>query len=213
VRGKIVKVAYFTEQGLEVILDKLRSQGWLDLFTNTQLRCSASELAEFYARVSVNEGIVTSEVNGVKIVFDTQKLGEILGIPPAGFDIYVREDKSLLGKARLLELAQRLSQQPGLKTPQTVKKEDMAPLHQLLFWFIIKNIIPRGQGRNQADAIDQCFTDLMDRGEQINLPAIMIQHIARIANTTREHDLGYGFLLTQFLSILEWSFRRRLGHR
>ena len=37
----------------------------------------------------------------------------------------------------------------------------------------------------------------MDRGEQINLPAIMIRHIARIANTTREHDLGYGFLLTQ----------------
>ena len=73
----------------------------------------------------------------------------------------------------------------------------MAPLHQLLFWFIIKNIIPQGQGRNQADAMDQCFTDLMDRSEQINLPAIMIRHIARIANTTREHDLGYGFLQTR----------------
>jgi len=66
-----------------------------------------------------------------------------------------------------------------------------------MFWFIIKNIIPRGQGRNQADAMDQCLTDLMDRGEQINLPAFMITHIARIANTTRAHDLGYGFLLTR----------------
>jgi len=37
----------------------------------------------------------------------------------------------------------------------------------------------------------------MDRGEQINLPTIMIRHIARIANTTREHYLRYGFLLTQ----------------
>jgi len=73
----------------------------------------------------------------------------------------------------------------------------MAPLHQLLFWFIIKDIIPRGQERNQANAMDQCFTNLMDRGEQINHPAIMIRHIARIANTTSEHDLGYGFLLTQ----------------
>jgi len=35
----------------------------------------------------------------------------------------------------------------------------------------------------------------MDKGEQINLPTIIIRHIARIANTTREHDLGYGFLL------------------
>jgi len=60
----------------------------------------------------------------------------------------------------------------------------MISLHQLLFWFIIKNVIPQGQGRNLADAMDQCFIDLMDRGEQINLPAIMIRDIARIANTT-----------------------------
>ena len=44
--------------------------------------------------------------------------------------------------------------------------------------------------------MDQCFVDLMDRGEQINLPSIMIRHIARIANTTQDHVLGYGFLLT-----------------
>ena len=72
----------------------------------------------------------------------------------------------------------------------------MSSVHQLLFWFIIKNVIPKGQGRNLADAMDQCFINLLDRGEQINLPTIMIRHIARIPNTTREHDLGYGFLLT-----------------
>ena len=44
--------------------------------------------------------------------------------------------------------------------------------------------------------MDQCLTDLMDRGAQINLPAFTINHIARIATTPRAHDLGYGFLLT-----------------
>jgi len=77
-----------------------------------------------------------------------------------------------------------------------IKKGDMLPLHQLLFWFVIKNVIPRGQGRNQADAMDQCFVNLMEQGEQINLPAIMIRHIGRIATTTRGDDLGYAFLLT-----------------
>jgi len=72
----------------------------------------------------------------------------------------------------------------------------MTSLHQLLLWFIVKNVIPRGQGRNLADVMDQRFIDLMKREEQINLPAIMIRHIARIANTIGEHDLGYGFLLT-----------------
>jgi len=72
--------------------------------------CSQPDLAEFYGRVSVTEGTVTSEVNGVQIEFDTPKLGELLGILAAGFDLYVREDKSFLGKARLLDLNQRLSQ-------------------------------------------------------------------------------------------------------
>jgi len=45
-------------------------------------------------------------VNGVHIEFDAQTLGEILGVPAAGFDLYVREDKSLLGMAKLLDLAQ-----------------------------------------------------------------------------------------------------------
>ena len=93
-------------------------------------------------------------MNGVLIDVDARVLGVILGVPATGFDLYVREEKSLLGKARSLELAQRLSQQPRLKHPQAVKKGDMQPLHQLIFLFIIKNIIPKGQGRNQADAID-----------------------------------------------------------
>ena len=45
--------------------------------------------------------------------------------------------------------------------------------------------------------MDQCLTDLMDQGEQINLPAFMVNHIVRIATTPRAHDLGYGFLLTR----------------
>jgi len=159
--------------------------------------CSQPDVAEFYSNVSHSEGVLTSTVNGVHIEVDSRALGVILGVPAIGFDLYVREDKSLLSKGKLLELAQRMSQQPGLKSPQAVKKGDMQPLHQLIFWLIIKNIIPHAQGRNQADAMDQCLTELMDRGAQINLPAFMINHIARIAATPRAHDLGYGFLLTR----------------
>jgi len=76
----------------------------------------------------------------------------------------------------------------------------MTSLHQLLFWFIIKNVIPRHKVRNLVDAMDQCFVDLINRREQINLPSIMICDIARIANTTWDHVLGYGFLLTLVFS-------------
>jgi len=173
VRGKLVKVSYFQEQGLEVFLDKLKAQGWYELFTNTQMGCSQPVVAEFYANVALSGDVLTSTVNGVLIEVNAQALGVILGVPATGFDLYVREDKSLLSKPRLPELAQHLSQQPRLRSPQAVKKGDMQPLHQLLFWFVIKNIIPRAQGRNQADAMDLCLIDLMDQGEQISLPSCL----------------------------------------
>jgi len=116
-----------------VFLQKLRVQGWFELFTNTQLGCSVHELAEFYTNCSVTEGVVTSTVGEMQLRFDAKTLGEILGIPSTGFDVYVREDKSVLGTARLLELSKKFSQQTRLKTPQSVKKGDMTSIHQLLF--------------------------------------------------------------------------------
>jgi len=56
-----------------------------------------------------------------------------------------------------------------------------------------------------------CYADLLDRGEQINLPAIMISHIGRIANTTKVHDMGYWFLLTSVLEKLGILLRKRVG--
>jgi len=97
-----------------VFLEKLRIQGWLDLFTNTQLGCSALDLVEFYANCKVTNGVVTSEVNGKKLRFNAMKLGEILGVPAVGFDVYVRKDKSVLGTAQLLELAQKLGHKQGV---------------------------------------------------------------------------------------------------
>jgi len=67
-----------------VFLDKLRAQGWLELFTNTQLECSQPDLAKFYANISVTKGRMTSTVNGVLIEVDARALGEILGVPSKG---------------------------------------------------------------------------------------------------------------------------------
>jgi len=56
VRGKVVREEYFQEQNLEEFLEKLQDQGWLTVFTNTQMGCSQPDLAEFYAKVVVTEG-------------------------------------------------------------------------------------------------------------------------------------------------------------
>ena len=84
--------------------------------------------------------MVTSTVNGLN--FNTKKLGEILGVPIEGFDVYVGKDKSVLWPERLLQLTQELSQQSILTAPRFVKKREMTLMHRLLFWFVIKNVIP-----------------------------------------------------------------------
>jgi len=59
--------------------------------------------------------------------------------------------------------------------------------------------------------MDLCYTDLLDQGEQINLPAIMISHIARIANTSRDHDMGYGFLLISVFEHFGIPLQKKVG--
>jgi len=105
----------------------------LDLFTNTHRGCSVLDLAEFYANCAVTNGVVTSTVNGYKLRFDACELGELLGVPSEGFDVHVREDKSILGDERLLEFTRKLAQKPHLSTSRSVRKGKMMPLHRLLF--------------------------------------------------------------------------------
>ena len=50
----------------------------------------------------------------------------------------------------------------------------------------------------------------MDKGQQINLPVFMINHIMRIATTTRAHDLGYGFLLTKVFAHFGVELRKKV---
>jgi len=58
--------------------------------------------------------------------------------------------------------------------------------------------------------MDQCLTDLMDPGEQTNLPAFMFNHIVRIATTPSAHDPGYGFLLTRVFEHFGVELKKRV---
>jgi len=49
----------------------------------------------------------------------------------------------------------------------------------------------------------------MDKGQQINLPVFMINHIMRIATTTRARDLGFGFLLTKVFEHFGVELRKK----
>ena len=86
-----------------MFLDKLRAQGWLELFANTQLGCSVPDLAEFYANCNITNAVVTSDGNEKRnLKFNAKDLSAILGAPAEDFNVHVREDKTVLRTARLL---------------------------------------------------------------------------------------------------------------
>ena len=180
------------------------------MFSNRNVGCSLPDVAEFYANCQVAEGLVTSLVGGIDICFGIEELGDALGVPSSGFGYYLRDDKSVLGPDRLLEITRRLSNQHSLTVPRAVHKGELSPLHRLCYWFLIKNIIPRGQGRDMVDALDLCLTDLLAQGELINLPALMIHHIRWIANISKPHAMGYGFLLTSVLEQAGVSLKKKV---
>ena len=53
--------------------------------------------------------------------FYANDLADLLGVSAEGFDVYVREDKSVLGDEQLLELTQSLAQKPSPTEPQSLK--------------------------------------------------------------------------------------------
>ena len=52
-----------------------------------------------------------------KMKFNAKDLDAILGVPAEGFDVYVREDKTMLGTARLLQLTQNTELANKVESP------------------------------------------------------------------------------------------------
>ena len=52
-----------------------------------------------------------------KLKFNAKDLSAILGVPTEGFDMYVREDKTMLGTARLLQLTQNTKPTNKIESP------------------------------------------------------------------------------------------------
>ena len=91
-------------------------------FSQTPRGCSIPKLVDFYENYVVTNGVVTSIVNDHRLRFNACDLGELIVVPSEDFNVYVHEDKSILGDEHLLELTQRLPQNPHLTEPPSMRK-------------------------------------------------------------------------------------------
>ncbi|KAH0708865.1 hypothetical protein KY290_010377 [Solanum tuberosum] len=192
-RGRTFHPNILSINVVQRVCDLLNSQGWRELFLDTKLLVHEKEVVKFYTNLKVlEENVVTSTVNGVELVFDRSRLGEILCIPSVGLAEYVwATDEQCI-------LTTKYSQGRVTSKARKVLKGEMAPVHKLLFELVHKGVLPRGHKRHIAYFCDMGIANALERKEPVDWPSLMIKHMARVAYPQLgSHQLAFGNLLTR----------------
>ncbi|KAH0686209.1 hypothetical protein KY289_016976 [Solanum tuberosum] len=171
--GRVFDPDILTQFGMGNLVDAVTIQGWNHLFEPPAPYLDNPEVREFFYKMKLpEEGGITTTVRNVKIHLDEETLGIILGVPVMG--------------VRTIE---------GCK-PSGLPKKFLKGEYQLMFEFINKVMVPRTEKRTVASAADLFLMEKLDELEEINLPAIMLEHMHRVITwKNSKHGIPYGYLL------------------
>lgn len=96
---------------------------------------------------------------------------------------------------KLVYLVDIISKGQEFAKGYAISKKVMEPLEQFFYMFIVKNFIPQGEGRENVNfrnlQLIECFT----HGSPINLPSLMLQHIAHVMKEPKEVKIPYACLI------------------
>lgn len=84
----------------------------------------------------------------------------------------------------------------------------MEPVHKLLFEFVNKCLLSRSERRHETSYLDLAVMEVMDQNRPINLPLLMIKHVARSVDKEKyTPTLPSRFLLTRVFEHFEVPLR------
>ncbi|KAH0665265.1 hypothetical protein KY290_027534 [Solanum tuberosum] len=148
------------------------------MFLDTRLMVYENEVVEFYVNFNVLEGnVVTSSINGVKLVFDLVRLEKIFNIPTTGLSEYVwSKDVNCM-------LASKYSQGRVSSTHRKFLRGKMSLFNEFMYELVHKGVLPRGKKRHEASFIDMGIANALESKDSIDCPTLMIKHLARIADS------------------------------
>ncbi|KAH0698786.1 hypothetical protein KY284_013001 [Solanum tuberosum] len=133
-------------------------------------------------------GGITTTVQNVEIHLDEENLGIILGVPVVG----VRTIEGCKPSSDFSKLATKRGDVKRAGLPKKFLKGE----YQLMFEFINKVMVPRTEKRTVASDVDLFLMEKLDELEEINLPAIMLEHMHRVMTwKNAKHGIPYGYLL------------------
>ncbi|GAB2272871.1 hypothetical protein Dimus_007688 [Dionaea muscipula] len=161
------------DNGLSNVMSLIKKQKWENPFKRRELLHTAA-CKEFYANLTVfiykKKEIAKLRVKGVEIKFDSMKLTSITDVPGhTGID--------------LINVARR------------VQSAEMKPFQRFVHFVVMKNVVPRFGKRDLTSFMDLTYMDHLVSGRKINLPRVMMRHMAYVISV-KDHELPYGEWLT-----------------
>lgn len=130
-RGRTIHPKIRELSAIKKLVDLLTVQGWVDVFLHTEKSVYDRDVMEFYTNMKIlDNSIVSSSVQGIGIVFDKQKLREILNVPCVGLAKYTWT------KENNCALTTKFAQGRVKSRSRKVLKGEMSPFHKLVFFCI-----------------------------------------------------------------------------
>ncbi|GAB2276024.1 hypothetical protein Dimus_010766, partial [Dionaea muscipula] len=155
--------------------------------------------------------VAKSHVHGVDIELDGISLATILGIPGNyGLCDYVKEVWEETNYCKPLEITRKFSNDETITKAGRVKSTAMKLSQRLLHIFVMKNMLPRFGKRDIASFMDLTFMEYLIARLLVNLPRLMIRHMAYVIRVPH-HELPYGELLTTVFEAFEVPLNDKEG--
>ncbi|KAK4357431.1 hypothetical protein RND71_023041 [Anisodus tanguticus] len=169
-------------------------QNWTHIFVPPAPSVYEAEVAEVYANLChIDDYTMFLSMNGIKFMLNELVLGEILEVQIHGMKIVSREDSTAFKNV--------IAKREESTTKARLIKNELKPEYQLMFAFVNKVLLPMTEGHYIASVADLVLIETLSAFQPVSLPAIMIEHMIKVVNTSEgRHGLTYGFLLTKVLA-------------
>ncbi|GAB2283995.1 hypothetical protein Dimus_018476 [Dionaea muscipula] len=196
------------------MMELIRRLKWEKLFAKRDL-VFKTEYREFYKNLKMSvtwkKEVAKSRVNGVEIEFDEMTLATILEIPGnSGLCDYIKEEWEPAKYSNPLEITRKFANDDTILEARRVKSVEMKPFHRFLQIFVMKNLVPRFGKRDITSFMDLTYMDYLLLRREINLPRVIIRHMAYVINVPN-HELPYGELLTRIFEAFHMPLNYKKG--
>ncbi|GAB2266463.1 hypothetical protein Dimus_001471 [Dionaea muscipula] len=158
IRSKIVRERWMNENGLSNVMEIIKRQKWENLFKRREL-VHVDAVKEFYAKMTVihlkKKDIVKSNVRGIEMEFDHEKLATILGVPGTnGICEYIKEVWEESKYTKPLEITRRFANDENIMAARRVKSGELKPFQRFIHFLVMKNVVPSGENRRRDDDVN-----------------------------------------------------------